>query len=143
MTIKLKKNPKISWKNSKLKQKTQNSRKKLKAREDFPSPCLPSGVEKKSLGPSATHVTVSCPCLSAVPETMHEARLRAFESYSAPVFMSSVAHLGPSRRISMASERRLLIWSLWASMKVSKTTWSEKFFFKYARQSLTMSWTCK
>ena len=47
MTIKLKKNPKISWKNSKLKQKTQNSREKLKVREDFPSPCLPSGVKKK------------------------------------------------------------------------------------------------
>ena len=49
MTIKLKKNPKISWKNSKLKQKTQNSRKKLKVREDFPSPCLPSDVKKKCL----------------------------------------------------------------------------------------------
>ena len=49
MTIKLKKNPKISWKNFKLKQKTQNSRKKLKVREDFPSPCLPSDVKKKSL----------------------------------------------------------------------------------------------
>ena len=46
MTIKLKKNPKFSWKNSKLKQKTQNSRKKLKVREDFPSPNLPSGVKK-------------------------------------------------------------------------------------------------
>ena len=47
MTIKWKKNPKVSWNNSKLKQKTQNSRKKLKAREDFPSPYLPSGVKKK------------------------------------------------------------------------------------------------
>ena len=54
MTIKLKKNPKISWKNLKLKQKTQNSRKKLKVREDFPSPCLPSGVKKK---PAIMHVS--------------------------------------------------------------------------------------
>ena len=56
MTIKLKKNPKISWKNSKLKQKTQNSRKKLKVREDFPSPCLPSDVKKKSLSYTQPHL---------------------------------------------------------------------------------------
>ena len=49
MTIKLKKNPKISRKNSKLKQKTQNSRKKLKLWEDFAPPERPSGVKKKPL----------------------------------------------------------------------------------------------
>ena len=52
------KNPKISWKTSKLKQKTQNSRKKLKVREDFPSPCLPSNVKKNAwVNPSLLHLT--------------------------------------------------------------------------------------
>ena len=46
MTIKLKKNPKVSWKNSKLKQKTQNSRKKLKDLEVMPSSVFQSGVKK-------------------------------------------------------------------------------------------------
>ena len=41
--------PKTQEKFSKLKEKTQNSRKKLNVREDLSSPTLPSGVEKKSL----------------------------------------------------------------------------------------------
>ena len=43
----MKKNPKNSSKNSKLKEKTQNSRKKLKVREDFSAPERPSDVIKK------------------------------------------------------------------------------------------------
>ena len=38
--------PKTQEKFSKLKEKTQNSRKKLNIREDLSSPTLPSGVKK-------------------------------------------------------------------------------------------------
>ena len=44
---KIRKKPKNSRENSKLKKKTQNSRKKLNVSEDCPSPDLPSGVKKK------------------------------------------------------------------------------------------------
>ena len=44
---KLGKSQKNSRENSKLKKKTQNSRKKLNVSEDCPSPDLPSGVKKK------------------------------------------------------------------------------------------------
>ena len=40
--------PKTQEKFSKLKEKTQNSRKKLNIREDLSSPTLPSGVKKKA-----------------------------------------------------------------------------------------------
>ena len=40
---------KLRGKFTKLKKKTQNSRKKLKLREDFTPPERPSGVIKKSL----------------------------------------------------------------------------------------------
>ena len=39
--------PKTQEKNSKLKEKTQNSRKKLNVSEDLSSPTLPSDVKKK------------------------------------------------------------------------------------------------
>ena len=44
---KLGKSQKNSRENSKLKKKTQNSRKKLNVSEDCPSPDLPSDVKKK------------------------------------------------------------------------------------------------
>ena len=49
MTIELKKNPKVSWKNSKLKQKTQNSREKLKVRDSLASFLCPIDVKTKNL----------------------------------------------------------------------------------------------
>ena len=43
----MRKKPKNSRENSKLKKKTQNSRTKLNVSEDCPSPDLPSDVKKK------------------------------------------------------------------------------------------------
>ena len=49
--------PKTQEKFSKLKEKAQNSRKKLNIREDLPSPTLPSGVKKRpDIGP---HFSIS------------------------------------------------------------------------------------